>query len=364
MKGRLLQFAVVVGAAACLTATAAGGAAKPSIGRPVPAPTKPQAGSRFKVAFHVAHATSAKFAVTIAGKTLRHSDFFHSGLAQTTVALPTAAGGKTLAVTVTARSGTVTATRRATFVVRAVPPPSLSIQNASAAEGNAGTTALSFQVTLSHAPTKAVTVAYATSDGTASAPSDYAAADGTLTIPAGQTTKTIVVSVVGDKAVEPDENFAVTLSDPVNATVGTGVATGTITNDDTAAPVSAGSWKGDTQEANYVFFSVSADRRISGFRTNSITENCDNNSYLAGSVDWGTQSFPIDDDGNFLAQYNWTGSQTTNGIEYTAQTWKLTGAFAAATTISGTISLTDELNYQGTHYSCSGSVTFTATFQG
>ena len=219
-------------------------------------------------------------------------------------------------------------------------------------------------MTLSRAATKAVSVKYTTSDGTATAPSDYVAANGTLTFTAGQKTKTIVVSVVGDTAVETDESFTVTLSNPVNATIATKAATGTITNDDTAAPVSAGSWQGATQEGNYVFFTVTPNRTITAFRTNSLTENCTDGSYLAGTVDWGSQEFPIADDGTFVATYRWSGSQVIGSVELTAETWKLTGSFTTATTISGTIALADELNYQGKHYSCSGSVTFSATFQG
>lgn len=351
--------------AACLTATAAGSGAKPTIGRPAPTPTKPRAGSRFKVAFHVAHATSAKFTVTLGGKAQRHSDSFRAGVAQTTMSLPATAGGKALTVTLTAHAGTLSATKRVTYVVPQPSPPALSIHGAAVAEGNSGTTPLSFQVTLSHPAVKAVTVSYSTAEGTATAPSDYADADGTLTFAPGQTTKAIVVSVVGDNLVEPDENFVVTLTDPVNATIATAIATGTITNDDTAAPVSVGSWQGDTQEANHVYFTVTSDRKITAFQTNSLGENCNGgSSILQGSVNWGSQAFPIADDGSFVAQYSWTGSQTSNGITYTAETWKLTGTFATGTTISGTIALTDELDYQGTHYSCAGTVTFTAAFKG
>src|SRR5439155_19689821 len=100
---------------------------------------------------------------------------------------------------------------------RAATPPSLLIGDASAAEGNSGTTSLSFRVTLTHAATKVVSVNYATSDNTATAPSDYVATSGTLTFNPGETSKTIAVPVVGDTVLEPDETFTVTLSGPVNA---------------------------------------------------------------------------------------------------------------------------------------------------
>ena len=115
--------------------------------------------------------------------------------------------------------------------------PSLSIASASVVEGNSGTTNLNFTVTLSAASTSAVTVAYATTGGTATSGVDYTATSGTLTIAAGQTTGTITVPVIGDTIYEANETFTLTLSNPTNATVSTtaGTATGTITNDDTNA---------------------------------------------------------------------------------------------------------------------------------
>ena len=77
-----------------------------------------------------------------------------------------------------------------------------------------------------------VTVDYATSDGTATAGSDYTGASGTLTIPAGQASGTIAVSVSGDTTYEPNETLTLTLSNPVGATIVVGAATGTIINDD------------------------------------------------------------------------------------------------------------------------------------
>jgi hypothetical protein len=113
------------------------------------------------------------------------------------------------------------------------PTPSLSIADTSLAEGDAGTTNATFQVTLSAASASQVTVDYATADGSATAGSDYVATSGTLTITAGQTTGQILIPVIGDTNVEPDETFFVNLSAPSNATISDGQAVGTIMNDDT-----------------------------------------------------------------------------------------------------------------------------------
>jgi hypothetical protein len=108
------------------------------------------------------------------------------------------------------------------------------INDVSKAEGNAGTTAFTFTVTLSPASTGTVTVKYATANGTALAGSDYTAASGTLTFTPGQTSKTVTVNVLGNTTVEPNETFYVNLSSPSGATIfdpdSRGV--GTILNDD------------------------------------------------------------------------------------------------------------------------------------
>ncbi len=110
--------------------------------------------------------------------------------------------------------------------------PELSIGDASAAEGDSGGKTLEFAVTLDSAATQAVTVDWATSDGTATAGTDYTAGNGTLTFGAGDSSRTVSVTVAGDEADEPDETFEVTLTNPSGATLGDATATGTITNDD------------------------------------------------------------------------------------------------------------------------------------
>lgn len=113
--------------------------------------------------------------------------------------------------------------------------PTLAIGDASVTEGNDGTSYLSFTVTLSKAATGAVSVAYASANGTATAGQDYQAVSGTLTFAAGETSKVIRVPVIGDKVVEANEALTINLSTPSGATLADGTATGTITNDDVAA---------------------------------------------------------------------------------------------------------------------------------
>lgn len=90
--------------------------------------------------------------------------------------------------------------------------PIISIAPNSASEGDAGATTLSLDVSLDRTAAADVTVNYTTANGTATAGVDYTAAAGTLVIPAGSTSETIVVSVLGDQSIEGDESFTVTLS--------------------------------------------------------------------------------------------------------------------------------------------------------
>ena len=112
--------------------------------------------------------------------------------------------------------------------------PTLSINNVSQAEGNAGSSNFVFTVTLSGQSAQTVTVNYATANGTATAGSDYTATSGTLTFNPGVTSLPISVAVSGDTAFEGNETFTVNLSTASNATISNATGTGTITNDDGA----------------------------------------------------------------------------------------------------------------------------------
>ena len=75
-------------------------------------------------------------------------------------------------------------------------------------------TPLAFQVTLAEAQTAAVSVRYATSDGSAVAGADYVAASGMVRFEAGETVKTVDVVVLEDAHDEGEETLTLTLSSP------------------------------------------------------------------------------------------------------------------------------------------------------
>ena len=114
--------------------------------------------------------------------------------------------------------------------------PKLSVDDPAVAEGGSGTSILTFTVTMDPSSASAVTVDYATADGTATAGLDYTATSGTLTLAPGETTKTVAVDVAGDSTYEPDETVTLTLSNPAGggSKIVDAQGTGTIQNDDKA----------------------------------------------------------------------------------------------------------------------------------
>ena len=118
---------------------------------------------------------------------------------------------------------------RATVRVRNM-DPLLSVRDAAVREGPGAS--LSFAVTLDRAAPGTVTVDYATSDGTATAGSDYTAKSGMVTIAAGARRAAIEVAVLDDAVDEGSETMTLTLSNARGAALDDARARGTITNSD------------------------------------------------------------------------------------------------------------------------------------
>jgi large repetitive protein len=115
--------------------------------------------------------------------------------------------------------------------------PSLSINDVSITEGNAGTQVMTFTVTRTGTTASAAGFSFSTADSTATtADSDYVLASGTGSIPSGGATGTTTVSVTinGDAKFENNESLFVNLTAPTNAVITDAQGIGTITNDDTA----------------------------------------------------------------------------------------------------------------------------------
>ncbi len=110
--------------------------------------------------------------------------------------------------------------------------PTVTIDDVSQNEGNAGTTPFTFTVTLSNPSAVNVTVNYTTTPGTATAGTDYTSETSSIVIPAGSTSGSITIDVVGDTGFEANETFFVNLTGATAAAITDNQGTGTILNDD------------------------------------------------------------------------------------------------------------------------------------
>jgi Tol biopolymer transport system component len=112
--------------------------------------------------------------------------------------------------------------------------PSLTVSNARTfAEGNAGSAGFTtFIVKLLAPASQNVTVNYQTTNGTATAGSDYVAKSGQLTFAPGETTKSVRVDFIGDSLAELNETFFLDLRTPVGAPIARNRGSCYIRNDD------------------------------------------------------------------------------------------------------------------------------------
>jgi len=237
-------------------------------------------------------------------------------------------------------------------VVKGLPPPAVTIADATVTEGNAGASTLAFSVTLSKASKQAASVEFATANGTAAAPGDYTSVSGKLTFALGETAKTINVSVVGELAYEPDEMLTVALSNPVNATIADGSANGTIKNDDTLAV--PGHYSGRTSQNETFDFDVTSNgTAVTGLRTGQINQSCSPGGTISGGrIDFGSDAFPIAPDGSFLIDVTYPGTVSGGGETATTTTHVVIGGRFSGQAASGTLLKTITFTLFGTNFSC------------
>ena len=132
------------------------------------------------------------------------------------------------------------------------PDPTISIDDVSAFEGNAGSTSIQFEITLSRASSKTVTVTCSTVDGSAKHDQDYTPiSNQTLTYEPNETSKKISVTVVSDDIEEADDQFSLILSNATNATVAKSTGVATIKNDDTKASFTNAGYDAPTSYPGY-----------------------------------------------------------------------------------------------------------------
>ncbi|MCX6049044.1 MAG: hypothetical protein NT075_28415, partial [Chloroflexi bacterium] len=195
-------------------------------------------------------------------------------------------GNKTVNLTLSASSGAslgTPSTAILTIVDDDSPPTAqFSLTNYNVAENVAGGNA-TITVILNKASATPLSVNYATSNGTATAGSDYTAASGTLTFPANVTSQSFTVAIINDTTFEPNETVNLTLSNPNPNTVALGApAVLTIVNDDLQPKVQFSAPTYSTAEGGTATINVT----LSNPSVSAITVNYATSDSTASSADY------------------------------------------------------------------------------
>jgi len=216
---------------------------------------------------------------------------------------------------------------------------SIAIADVTVGEGDGTAT---FTVTLTGNVQESFSVNYATSDGTATAGSDYLAANGTLTFPANSSSgaeQTFTVTIIDDNIVEPQETFTVTLSDITGGlvTIGTATATGTI-NDNDQAIVSINSPAAVTEGSNVVF-TVTVDKAVQGGFT--VAYNTANGSATLAGLDYTENTGTLTFTGTAGETKNITVATNDDGIVEATEAFTIVLSSIGATTADVIVSTTN-----------------------
>ena len=199
-----------------------------------------------------------------------------------------------------------------TFTITVTEPVPVTIEDASANEGDS----ITFTVTLKEAVSGGLTVTPSFTDGTATEGTDYSENTAALTFAgtAGES-KTFTVATTEDMIEEPDETFTVSLA--VSGTTATVTATGTIIDDDapalTVGDTSGGTADVSASEGDPMTFTVRLDKAVPGGLTV-------------------TPSF--------------TDGTATEGTDYTENTAALTFAGTAGETQTFSVATTEDTNQE------------------
>lgn len=170
-------------------------------------------------------------------------------------------------------------------------PGGFWVNDASITEGNSGTSTVAVTVTLSAPYPITTSVEVHTYDATATSFADYVPVHKTVTFAAGQTAKTVLVTIKGDTAIEPDESFAVTLANAIDAPIDQGTGEVTILSDDfiTVSIADATTVEGASGTKNLKFvLTLSAASTV----TVSVNATTADGTALAGS-DYTTTTKPV-----------------------------------------------------------------------
>jgi hypothetical protein len=196
--------------------------------------------------------------------------------------------------------------------------PWIKVSDASVKEGNSGTVAANFTVTLTAASPDPVTVQFTTSPVTATAGTDYQSVTTTVTFAPGETSQTVSVPVIGDRLPEFNETFLVTLSNATNGSIYDGQGTGTILDDEPRIKIdNVSNYEGNGKSTTAFVFTVT----LSAAYDQAVTVNfaTSNGTATAGS-DYQSKS-------GILTFAPGVTSQTITILVYGDSKWELNETF-------------------------------------
>jgi hypothetical protein len=214
------------------------------------------------------------------------------------------AGNQTITATDTL-NGSITGTSNTIVVGN----PPVKVLDAQASEPASGTSKMLFTVVMSPAqPSLTATVDYATATGGAhpatsgtcgNAGVDYQSTSGTLTFNAGETTKTVAVTICADAPEGFDETLLLNLSNATNTVIARAQATGTINETNaagtfiisetrTSGPAGAGDDFVELYNNQDIPLTISASDASGGYGLFKMGANCSATPVLIGLIPNGT----------------------------------------------------------------------------
>lgn len=226
---------------------------------------------------------------TLAGGTLTFNpDVTTQDLSFTVVDDASAEQDETLTIALSAPgNATLGANANHTYTILDNDRPPTAAFSASTSSGPEAVTAAAVPVALSNPYNQAVSVDYAVTGGTAAGGGvDFTLASGTLTFEVGVTTREIAVTVVNDSLDEADETIQITLSNPVNATLGaTTLHTYTLADDDPPPGVAFNAASSGNTEANTTV-AIPVTLSATSGRTVTVSYSATGGTAIGGGCDY------------------------------------------------------------------------------
>jgi Ca2+-binding RTX toxin-like protein len=228
----------------------------------------------------------------------------------------------------------------------APPVGSISVDDVTVVEGNAGTRTVTF--TVSRTGTAAFSVDFATANGTANAGIDYLANSGTLTFANGQVSQTVTVTINGDVSFEPNQTFFLNLTNASYGIILDGQGLGMIVNDDSAPLVAdtngtAASEDLSGNSASNRIFGLGGNDRLYALAGDDVLFGGAGNDLLDGGTGFdnlfggsGDDLYRVDDFGDLVSEESTGAGLDDGGNETVESSISYTlGAFVEKLTLTG-----------------------------